>query len=257
MINYDFRPISYYYNIIYWTTRFKGSAFTGILKTATTRTLALFALAIAALLAAGGFIAIRSRKAFQRITLLALMTTGFSGMALQIIILFSFQIIYGYLFYKLGLILTAFMIGLALGGWWAVEVMPKIKNDKHVFIWTQCAISLYPLMLFPLFQWLANSKNDAVLWLGSNVLFTILSVIAGFLGGFQFPLANKIYLGEEGGIARVAGLNYGVDLLGSAAGALLTGAFLIPIAGVFNTCLLVASGSFVVLILLASVVYYK
>ena len=48
--------------------------------------------------------------------LLAIATTGFAGMALEIILLFAYQNIYGHLYYKVGLIITLFMLGLSLGG---------------------------------------------------------------------------------------------------------------------------------------------
>ena len=44
----------------------------------------------------------------------AVFTTGFAGSALEVIILIGFQIIYGFMYYKIGLLITTFMIGLAL-----------------------------------------------------------------------------------------------------------------------------------------------
>jgi spermidine synthase len=91
-------------------------------------------------------------------------------------------------------------------------------------------------------------KGSYASWIGPDVLFILLPAIAGFIGGAQFPLANKIYLGERQGIGRVAGLTYGMDLLGSSLGAFLTAVFLIPLLGIPETCWLI---NFTVLVLLA------
>ena len=63
-------------------------------------------------------------------------------------------------------------------------------------------------------------------------LFALLLSFAGFLGGYQFVLANRI-IGVEKNIGRL----YALDLTGSAAGAMLISLFLIPIYGL-PTCLL-------------------
>lgn len=254
-INYDFKPISYYYDIIFWTTYFRGSLFRKILKAATENRIWKIAFGLYSLIFLFGLIMIKNKRLHKRATLIAVMTTGFAEIAFQVVVLLSFQIIYGYVFYKLGLILTSFMIGLTLGGWWIIRIMPRLKKDLTVFIWTQVSICAYPLILPLFFWWLSSSKGEITSWMGANVLFPFLPIIAGFIGGFQFPLANKIYLGKREEIARVAGLSYGMDLLGSCLGALLTGAFLIPIIGIPKTCLVVAIMNFMVLILLVSYKY--
>lgn len=69
----------------------------------------------------------------------------------------------------------------------------------------------------------------------------LLSAISGFLVGSEFPLANSIYLGGKRDVGQVAGMLYGVDLLGSWLGALAVSVALIPVLGIVQTCLLVAS----------------
>ncbi|MCJ7664948.1 MAG: hypothetical protein MUO24_12005, partial [Desulfobacterales bacterium] len=63
-------------------------------------------------------------------------------------------------------------------------------------------------------------------------IFPFLTLVAGLLGGLHFPLANKVYLGQHGAIGRIGGLIYGVDLAGSAAGALVVSIILLPIVGI-------------------------
>jgi spermidine synthase len=82
------------------------------------------------------------------------------------------------------------------------------------------------------------------------VVFPLLPVVAGFMGGFQFPLATRIYLKYNPKVGRVAGLTYGVDLAGACIGAFLVSAFLVPIIGIQNTCFAIIILGVIVLMLL-------
>ena len=202
-------------------------------------------------------------------------------MAFQLLILLTFQTMYGYLFYKLGIILTAFMAGLALGAIFAAviaseprttRVRDKLRERSNPVFWdcfvlqpprndeaacgpamTKKAARYYRMLLIAI-------QGDFVLFsilLGvifsrfcPDSLFPVLSVIAGSIGGAQFAIANKILLGQKRDVGRVGGLSYGVDLFGSFFGALLTGIFLIPILGIPKTCFAVALINVAVLVLL-------
>jgi len=65
--------------------------------------------------------------------------------------------------------------------------------------------------------------------------------VAGYLGGLQFPLANGIYLGEGREVGKVASLVYGMDLVGSSAGALSAGIILLPVLGISHTLYLITA----------------
>jgi len=87
----------------------------------------------------------------------------------------------------------------------------------------------------------SNLTGGLSRWVGSNIVFSFLPVIAGFLGGLQFPLANKLYLEKtHSSNTYSASLTYGLDLFGSCLGAVLVTVFLLPIIGIPLTCFLVA-----------------
>lgn len=256
-INYDFRPVTYYYDIIFWAGLFKDSVFgkmLSFLKGAVTMRRLL-------LLCASGLLVLvfvfRKRGSAGRAASLSIMTTGLSVMAFQMILLMSFQIIYGYVYYKLGFILTAFMIGLTVGSRRAVKLMPKILSEAGLYVRLQAALCVYPLILTLLLLWLSKSHGRPIYWFGSNVVFLIMPALAGFLGGLQFPLANKICVKDEPLAGRVSGLNYGLDLLGSAIGAIATGAFLMPLVGLVNTSILLAALNLIIMIILIRSLTWK
>ena len=66
------------------------------------------------------------------------------------------------------------------------------------------------------------------------LLFTLLSLLSGALGGYQFPVASRV------SSARAPGTLYALDLAGGCAGAILFSAWLIPVFGFFRTSLLIA-----------------
>jgi len=225
-INRDFKPSSYYYGIIFWTTLFRDSAFGRIIGLINERIVwQMIGLLIILLTIIAAFL----ERSFRATTIAALAAGGFSTMAFQILILLSFQIIHGYLFYKLGIILTAFMAGLAIGAFVSIKIIEKIGKERKFLIAVQWVFFLYSLIL-PVF----------FLKSGADILFPAMSVIAGFIGGAQFPLANSVLLEKGGNVGRIGGLSYGVDLLGSFFGAFFTGALLAPILGILKTCVAIA-----------------
>lgn len=243
MINYDSRPVAYYYGLIFWTTLFRDSVFSKTLRSVTEpviwRSIGIFMILLAA-------IAIVYRRSFKRSALMAVMAGGFSSMAFQLLILLTFQTMHGYLFYELGIILTAFMAGLALGAIFVIKVihngrpgLSPIYYHRALLIAVQGDFILFSILLGILFSKFCP-----------DYLFPVLSVIAGSIGGAQFAIANKIFLGRNRDVGRVGGLIYGIDLFGSFLGALLTGIFLIPILGIPKTSFAIALANLSVLLLL-------
>ena len=251
-INRDFRPVSYYYDMILWTTQFEArskleSTYKDIFKAAAHLDLWWFMLPAFVVGAALFCVGMWKQNVRRGYILVAVAVTGFAEIAFEVMVSLAFQIIYGYMYYKLGLILTAFMIGLILGSVIMMRIMAKLKNELRTFMLTQIAVCIYPLILLGAF-WIF--KGGRAYFLGANVVFPVLPVIAGFIGGFQFPLATKIYLKHKKRVGRVAGLAYGVDLAGACAGAFLVSAFLVPILGIPHTCFAIVLLSAVALVLL-------
>lgn len=239
-INCDFRPSAYYYGIISWSSRFRDSVFTKALRSAGEKKIWM-------ILALFCFLALLLRN----IPLFSAACAGFSQMSFQMIILFSFQVIYGYLFYKLGLLFTFFMLGLALSSCWISSEMQKVKNGSYLLALVQTGVCVFALTLPASLEGFSSTKNHFASLFGEIVYFPLVSLLSGFLGGLIFPLANKIYIAErkerEG---SAAGLIYGMDLLGACFGAILSAVFLIPILGVFKTCLFIALLNLTCLIML-------
>lgn len=248
-INQDFRPIGYFYHMLLWFTLFKSGG--GFLPYLDIINLYLFIAIIIFLFFIAFLIQKISRLSFRIPVVLSVGTTGMSEVAFQLIVILAFQSLYGYVYYKIGLILAFFMMGLVLGSFFINRKLERIKDQRSLYIKTQGFVSIYPLVLPLVIMYIAKMntiKPGAVNALEAG--FVLIPIIAGFLGGFQFPLANKICLRDPRNLGKTTGFLYGIDLFGSCVGGLLIGLFFIPVLGILQTCVLLSIINALVLILL-------
>ncbi|RLD56385.1 MAG: hypothetical protein DRJ01_15315 [Bacteroidetes bacterium] len=209
-INKDFTPVSYYNQLLYWLSYFKSD-------------LNLFAIIILLFL-----ILI---VANLNIINLGLFSAGFAGSSVEIILLISFQIIYGYIFQMTGIIITIFMIGLAIGAFYTHKFLQKatIKNYSKILF----TIGIYSLLL-PII--LLMMKSNTLIPVFTHATFGILTLIISILVGIEFSLASKIQMGNT---ASVTAKIYSADLLGSAIGALIVTTYLIPLLGIIKVSIII------------------
>jgi spermidine synthase len=146
-----------------------------------------------------------------------LLSTGFTAMGVEMLILFSFQVIYGYIYLKVGVIITSFLLGLlpgaVLGNRWK-------KRGRDMLIRADAGMLLL-LMIYLI--WVTFYQCVV-----PEFVFLLYSFAFSMLCGLQFPVAAEI-IGEEKSPA--AGL-FAADLVGASAGTLATGTLLIPLLGI-------------------------
>jgi len=270
-INQDQKPIGYYYNFVYWTSIFypKLAKFLQVLTKIKFWWVIIFIIILGFwVLTLSGFRARsghglpdrvgeererdpeaaslgRPKKAWgnaQNLLPIVMAVAGFSLMATEIIIIFGFQVFYGYLYYKISLIITFLMAGMALGAWLA---MKKIKSKINYLIIIQSLIVIFFLLILVGFYLLFENPPKPSLLI--EIIFLISVALIGGLVGFEFPIINKLYL-ENKNDTRKTGIIYGVDLIGSCLGASLISIFFIPIFGIFQTIIFIAIINFVILI---------
>ena len=159
-------------------------------------------------------------------------------MAFDLLVIFAFQAFYGYVYQQIGLLVTAFMAGISLGGLIMTRRVERIEKGKSLLMRLEGAIAacwlLFPIVLAILYAQAGRPGVSAAV----GPILLILNTLAGFLVGMEFPLASKMYL--RASPSETAGILYASDLLGAFLGALLVSAMLLPALGVLETCLLVA-----------------
>ena len=169
----------------------------------------------------GFFLAILALAAvylvFSRKEEYVLFTTGLSTMGVEMLIIFTFQVIYGYIYLKIGAVITVFLLGILPG-----SLAATYRRDKGLMGLVGSEIILLCLLVL-FFVWLRFFRGEL-----HQLFFLIYGFTYSFFCGYQFPAATAL-IGEEKSPA--AGC-LAADLMGAAVGTLLTGALLIPFFGI-------------------------
>ena len=235
-LNRDGLPSGLYSAIAYWNAQFHPSFQTVWSRVGEIR---LWHIAVLLLLfsLAGGF-AFRKRKdkaGGKWVPIYAVATTGFFGSAMVVLTIFSFQTIYGYAYQWIGLLIAAFMVGLALGSWQMVRLQEKISNPRRTLGAVEIAILLGTVGAWSLLGVFYSRHGLPGNPLPIQGSFLFLSGMAGFLVGLEFALSGWIFSGMGEGIARSGGALYAADLLGAWMGSLGVGVILVSVLGIFQT----------------------
>jgi len=171
---------------------------------------------------------------------LALFTTGLAGMTFSIVNLYVFQTLSGFLYQDLGVVAAAFMMGLALGGWYMNSRMQRLGGGVSTLLKTEMGVVAYSLLIPPIVSLLSTRMTAAPNLLLVRGVMLVLNCVAGFLVGLEFPLASRVCLEEEEQVGGVGGALYATDLFGACVGSFLSSIWLIPLYGVRGACLVVA-----------------
>jgi spermidine synthase len=234
-INTDSHPVTYFYNLVLWEIfsgkRGEGNIFQNLSGGLTWFVFPLLVMFFVRIV----YVLLKKERVSHHLKfngLLAIATTGFAGMALEIILLFAFQNTYGYVYQKVGLIVALFMLGLSLGGYLMNQLISgKERNWIKILIINEFLICIYSLCL-PYITTLFSASATISL----EYLFMILVVGAGLLTGLEFPLVSRIFI-DHAEVGTVAGWVDSFDHLGACFGAILTGTILVPLLGTYLSCL--------------------
>jgi spermidine synthase len=237
--NHDFRPRAMFYSIAHWNELFSpGTA--KIFAWLENINLKHLAIPVFALMVILMLLGLKNRtKAANNAITFAIATSGFAGMLFELSIIYTFQTIHGYVFHHIGLLVTAFMIGIGAGGMVITARLSSIKNGIRVFLSLELLMLLFavfmPVVFMVVVPGIFELGNSYIV----NGMFFLLSALAGFLLGAQFPLASQIILSNRDGVSHTAGKLFGADLLGGWVGGLLGGVALLPVIGLVQTSLVV------------------
>ncbi len=204
IVNTDFQPVCYYRQVEYWSSFFGFHPGPWIL-----------------LLGSAGVLFLLRRSNAIHVGVFA---GGLAASALEVTILMAFQAMCGSLYQMTGVIITAFMAGLAAG-----SLAASIRSRRPgigTFIWMQgilaaCALAL-PVILIQL-------KMAALPPLPVEAVFVVITFCLGALVGVAFAVATRIP-GERP--ESLASRFYGLDLAGSAIGAFAVSVYILPLFGI-------------------------
>lgn len=235
-VNSDLHPVVYFLSVLYWS-QVVGDHAAEMLLGKGSGALAWLILLGAVGCCIGGWVRERRTGRTGRATCLAVavFACGLTGMALEMMVLYTFQNTYGSVYQAVGLILGLFMLGLAAGAH-AGDRLAGAGNPVRRFtagLWMLGGFALAaPILLFlPRLTDLPAFDISAC---------AAVNFAAGCLVGGIYPLAVAAAPPEPDD-GHSAGILYGSDLLGGCVGALVVSASILPLAGFFNTALFCAA----------------
>jgi spermidine synthase len=210
-VNRDFTPVAVWYQVSWWLSHFNT-------------THAFILLVFIALLV----ILLRSLNPLSA----GLFAGGFTLASIEIILIFSLQVLCGYLFQAIGAIIMVFMLGLAAGSGWRIRSDQMKTLGFYGFLQVLLAVTACTVPF--IIQWLG--RTVARDWL-VNMVFALLAFFAAFIVGMEYRLAASL---SKNTLQHTVAGNYAAELFGSAAGAFAVTLFLIPAIGLVNTGIILA-----------------
>ncbi len=146
-----------------------------------------------------------------------LFSTGLATMGVEMLVIFTFQVVYGYIYLKIGAIVTVFLLGLLPGA-----MVGNLYKEGNISKLIMSEIIFLGLLLI-FFAWVKFFSGEL-----GQFYFLAYCFVFSFFCGFQFPVAANI-MGERQSPA--AGC-LAADLTGAAVGTVATGTLLIPLWGI-------------------------
>jgi spermidine synthase len=214
-VNRDFAPVAYYFDVALWSSRF-SHGYRDLFRAMAGVDFRWLAGTLGAVL----LVLVARRRRPQTAAACCTAAMGFTLIGLEMLLLLAFQAMYGYVYQQLAIIIAAFMAGMAVGSGLALRA--PAKRGMRTLVLLQVGAAIAPLLLCAVFA--------AV----TPVLFPVLALLCGMLGGYEFPVASRIFSG------RSTGTLYALDVAGSCVGAMLFSVYLIPVFGFLRTAVLAA-----------------
>ena len=183
-------------------------------------------------------------KGILKIFLICYGFSGFSALVYEIAWTRSISLLIGSTVYAFSMMLTAFVLGLALGSTACSKFVDRIKSPMTSFAVIQTCLGLSALLVVPLIGNLPFTVTKIIsrfigsFWMLQLAEFSIvllIMLIPTFLMGAAFPLANRLYNQKSPQIGRSVGTVYGFNTIGNIAGAFIGGFILIPVIGIQNS----------------------
>jgi spermidine synthase len=146
-----------------------------------------------------------------------LFSTGCMTMGSEILVIFAFQIFFGYIYFQIGIIITVFLAGLLPGAMFGSKLA---RSDRRLLAISDSLLIL--LMGMFILALVLVAERLPILF------FLVFGFLVSLICGFQFPVALTLKGDDNPAATRF----FSADLIGAASGTLFTSVFLIPYFGI-------------------------
>jgi predicted membrane-bound spermidine synthase len=236
-LNLDSRPVAYFLGsrLLGWSS---GTPLSGLFDRLERLAFPMALLAALALLLPATLLTLarRGRGMGTAPVLMAAFSGGCAGLSFEIVAIFMFQNIWGFVYQAVGMLIAMFMLGLGLGAAgtarWLERNAPSPRQAARLLAAAQALIAVLDLACLGL-----PRLRFGPGWPGQLLL-------AAWLGGMGVLVGSILPLGLRalGRLAAERGAGYlnAGDYLGGAIGSLFMAALFLPLMGTGNSLLLVS-----------------
>ena len=177
-----------------------------------------------------------------RLFLGAAFVTGAASFIYEIVWIRMLALVLGSSFQAFELMLSAFITGLALGGWWIRKRIDRLTDPIRVSGYVQLLMGMLALatvfvyhLSFDWMQWLLSAlgrghSSYALFNLGSHAIAFAIMLPATIMAGMTLPLFTHVLM-RRGHGERSIGLVYAANTVGAIAGVVVAVHVLLPHAG--------------------------
>ena len=167
----------------------------------------------------------------------AMYTAGFTASSFEMMMIFTFQTLFGYVYSAIGIIVAIFMAGLAIGSIWGKNNAEK----KWQLPITQISLIILSLGFTGIWHLLQLISGEVL----SFFVFYGYILVLAILTGLIYVICTKTRSMNNNESAKQI---YAADLIGSATGALAITVVMVPLLGLINSSLIIAGLNVIALI---------
>jgi len=183
----------------------------------------------------------------RRLVLPLFLVSGATGLIYEVTWMRSLGSVFGNTVFAASTVLTAFMLGLALGGWLFGKLADRIRHPLRFYAYLELAVGVYAFafptllrLVDPFYFWFFRTYQPGFYSMSLarfGACVAILVLPAAFMGG-TLPILSALWtIPAERRETRTrtgqsVGFLYAVNTFGAMAGSFLTGYFLIRLIGV-------------------------
>jgi len=170
--------------------------------------------------------------------------SGFAALVYEIAWTRALSLLIGSSVYAFSMILTAFVLGIALGSMVYARFVDRVKDPLCTLAVIQAAIGLSALPVIPFIGNLPFLVTGMISLFGTSfwklqavefVMIVIIILLPTILMGAAFPLASRLFVQTSATIGKSVGTLYASNTIGNILGSFAGGFILIPLVGIENT----------------------
>lgn len=223
--NTDLRPSAYFTGMLLWASRTGGKTLAWLsalqrIKWPWLAGILVVVTALSIVLERGG-----RRRRLHIPAFWMLFSIGFAAIVYEIVLLIYYQLVHGLLFYRIGIIITAFMVGLSLGAYASIRIFKRVRI-KTIYL-------IVGIIIFAAYQ--------PLLFYASSISFVAANFVCGLMEGFLFEATAEWMVAEHEKIGHTAGWLNCADYWGSAVGSVVASIIAVPLFGLVPSMFIAAA----------------